>query len=75
MGLAPKLGLLAAFDLSAAIRPAYVALMCVGAVIGFVISAVLLGMIYFGMFTPVGLLFRLSGRDPMERKIDKSAKS
>ncbi|MCC6671377.1 MAG: hypothetical protein IT458_09970 [Planctomycetes bacterium] len=43
--------------------------------IGMVISFVLLGLIYYGMFTPVALWFRIIGRDPMHRRIDKAATS
>jgi hypothetical protein len=57
----------------AAIRPIFIALMVVTFPIGFVISHILLGFLYYGVFTPIGLLLRLSGRDSMGQKIDKSA--
>jgi hypothetical protein len=43
--------------------------------IGLVIAHVLLGVVYFGWITPVGLLMRLFGRDPMHRRLDRSAAS
>jgi hypothetical protein len=32
-----------------------------------VVSPVVLGLLYFGMFTPIGWAMRLAGRDPMAR--------
>lgn len=43
--------------------------------IGLVVSEVLLAVIYFGVFTPVALVFRLIGRDALERRIDRGAAS
>jgi hypothetical protein len=43
--------------------------------IGWVMSHVLLGIIYYGLFTPVGRLMRLFGYDPMERRFDGAAAS
>ena len=40
-----------------------------------VVSTLLLGLIYYGLFTPVGLLFRVLGRDSMNRKFDPTADS
>ena len=43
--------------------------------IGFVVSFVLLAAFYFLLLTPLGLIFRLIGRDPLCRRFDKNAKS
>ena len=43
--------------------------------IGFVISHVVLAIVYYGVFAPIGLVRRLFGRDPMTRRFDPSAKS
>lgn len=43
--------------------------------IGITVSFVLLAVFYYLLITPVGLFFRLIGRDLMERKFDDSAKS
>jgi hypothetical protein len=43
--------------------------------IGFVISHVILGFVYYVVFTLVGLVMRLVGYDPMHRKLDPAAKS
>ena len=41
--------------------------------IGWVVSHVLLGLIYFGLLTPIGFLMRVFGYDPMERRFDRTA--
>jgi ABC-type uncharacterized transport system permease subunit len=43
--------------------------------IGYVVSHVIMGVIYFGVVTPVGLIMRALGKDPMTRTYDKAAKS
>ena len=43
--------------------------------IGFVLFPLLVGLIYYGLFTPIGLLFRLAGRDPMKRRFEPDAAS
>ena len=43
--------------------------------IGLIISFILLAIIYYCLLTPLGLIFRLIGRDSLQRKFDKSAKS
>jgi hypothetical protein len=41
--------------------------------LGWVVSHVLLGIIYFGVMMPIGLAMRLLGRDPMTRRFDRQA--
>ena len=55
------------------LRPLYVALSLLGAPIGFVVSYVIMAIIYYGILTPIGLAMRLVGRDPLHRKFDRSA--
>lgn len=43
--------------------------------IGFVVSHVILGFVYYVVFTLVGLAMRMVGYDPMQRKLDPAAKS
>jgi hypothetical protein len=51
-----------------AVRPVYVAMMAVALPIGLVVSTVLMVIIYFLVLTPLGLLLRLFGHDPMGRR-------
>jgi hypothetical protein len=48
-----------------AVLPLYLVLMVLAYPIGWVVSHVLLRVIYYGIFTPVGILFRAVGRDPL----------
>jgi len=43
--------------------------------IGWTVSHLLLGFIYFFILTPIGLLLRLLGQDPMNRSFDPGAKT
>jgi hypothetical protein len=43
--------------------------------IGFVISHILLAIVYYLVFTPIGLVMRLFGYDPLTRRSDLSAES
>jgi hypothetical protein len=43
--------------------------------IGWVVSHLLLGVIFYGIVTPIGFLLRLCGRDPLQRKFDSQAKT
>ena len=40
-----------------------------------VISPLFLGLIFFLCIMPIGFLMRLSGKDPMQRRFDRTAKS
>ena len=68
VGLAGYCALASALGLVALVRPVFVGMTLIGWPIGMVVSTVLLSLIYFLMFTPLGLLFRLIGRDAMRRK-------
>jgi hypothetical protein len=43
--------------------------------IGWTISHLLLAAIFYGVVTPIGWILRASGRDPLFRSFDRSAKS
>lgn len=75
LGLGAAMGLCALLNLTVLIKPVYVVMMLVSWPIGVVLSTVLLALIYYLLFTPVALLFKLLGRDPMNRKIDRNATS
>lgn len=56
-------------------RYIYVTLMAVTLPIGFVISLILMTVFYFGLITPLGMIFRLIGRDALRRRFDPHAQS
>jgi hypothetical protein len=55
------------------IRPVFTAWMRLAYPIGWVVSHSLLALIYFLVITPIGLIMRLFGRDPMQRRFNRSA--
>lgn len=58
-----------------ALRPLYVAMSAIGYPIGLVVGTVALGFVYYLVITPIGLVFRLIGRDPLCRAWDPRAAS
>ena len=48
-----------------AIRPIFIGWMAAAYPIGWVVSRIILGVIFYGLFTPVAFLFRLIGRDAL----------
>ena len=62
--VSPRLGL-----------PLYVVLTALTFPLGIVISYVVLGILFFGVMTPIGMLFRLMGRDALQRGFDPKRES
>jgi hypothetical protein len=58
-----------------AILPIFVLLTIVTYPIGFVLSHVIMGSLFYLLVSPIGIIFRLTGRDPMERRWDPAAES
>ena len=58
-----------------AIKPLFVGWIVAAYPIGWTISHVLLALIYYVILTPIGLLLRAGGTDPMERTLDAEAKT
>jgi hypothetical protein len=54
-------------------KPIYVLMSVATYPIGFVMSYVIMGLLYFGMFAPIAIVFRMIGRDTMGRRYDRSA--
>ena len=63
------------FVVPAANRVLYLTLVVITTPIGLVLSFVIVGALFYGMFTPVGLFFRLIGRDPLKLKFDPAAET
>ena len=57
------------------VLPIYRGLMTITFPIGFVVSHVLMALIYYGVFTPIGVLMRLAGKDPLRLKRSRGADS
>ena len=56
-------------------RPLYLGWMYGAMPIGWTVTHVMLALIYYLLFTPIGLIMRALGRDSMERRIDRQAKT
>ena len=57
----------------AAGRRLYVAWMRAAAPLGFTFSHLVLAVVYYAVLTPIGLVLRLAGRDPLQRRFDRQA--
>jgi hypothetical protein len=56
-------------------RPLFVGLSLLAFPIGWVVSHLVLAILFYGVLTPVGLLFRVLGRDPLERPFQSEMRS
>lgn len=54
-------------------RYVYVGWMIAVFPIGWVVSHILLAVMFYGIVTPIGLIMQLCGRDPMRRRFDPDA--
>jgi len=57
------------------LKPIYLGWMAFAYVLGWVNTRLILGVFFYLVITPVGLIMRLLGRDPLLRKFDRSAVS
>ncbi len=57
------------------LAPVYRAWMTLALVMGFVMTRVILTVLYLGLFTPIGLIARLLGRDLLEQRWNPRAQS
>ncbi len=48
----------------------FLALVCISFPIGLVVSQLVIALLFFGLFVPIGLLLRRFGQDPLERVSD-----
>jgi hypothetical protein len=57
------------------LKPVFLALVLVSLPIGLVVGELAMLLIFFGVFLPIGLCFRIMRRDSLQRKLDRQAKS
>ena len=57
------------------LRPIHYPWMALAIVLGYLMTNVLLTIVFFLVVTPTGLLMRLFGRDPMQRNLDRSTET
>jgi hypothetical protein len=68
LGLVAAIVGLLGLALPRSIRPIYVGWMIAAFPIGWVVSHLILALIFYGLFTPLAALFRLTGRDTLHRR-------
>jgi len=57
------------------LKPVFLTLSIAAMPVGLVIGELAILSIYFGIFLPLGLIFRLIGRDALQRQIDRNSDS
>ena len=57
------------------IKPIYKAAIFIAHILGWINTRIILGLIYYLLFTPASLIMKLIGKDPLNRKFDKEAKT
>jgi len=75
-----SVGVAAVFAVITLVKPGLLAglnrlWMKLGILLGKIVSPIALGVLFFVVITPIGLLIRLSGKDPLRLKFDPEAKS
>ena len=55
--------------------PVYLGLTILAYPIGFVLSHVIMGTLFFLMITPLGIVLKLIGKDPLHRSFDPEAET
>jgi hypothetical protein len=55
------------------LKPIYKAWMSFAVVMGFIMTRVILTVLYFGMFTPIAFVAKILGKDLLEERWDKNA--
>ena len=73
-------GISGAFALVSVIKPSVLAVpnrlwMKLGLLLAKVVSPIALGILFYLVFMPIGLLMRIGGKDPLRLKFDRDAKS
>ena len=58
-----------------ALRPIWVVLMVVNYPIGWLVTHLIMAIIFYFVVSPVGVIMRMTGRDPMERAFNRQAKT
>jgi len=74
------LGIAVVFAIIAIWKPALLAVLNrlwtkLGVLLGKVVSPIALGILFYGVITPIGIVMRLTGKDPLRLKFDSGADS
>lgn len=67
--------LISAIAAPAVLRPVFIVWMKVGHVLGWINTRLLLGIVFYLVIAPTGIVLKLLGKDPLKRKYDKNGMS
>ena len=67
--------LISAIAVPAVLRPVFIVWTKVGHVLGWINTRLLLGIVFYLVIAPTGILLKLLGKDPLKRKYDKNGLS
>ena len=67
--------LISAIAAPAVLRPVFIVWMKVGHVLGWINTRLLLGIVFYLVIAPTGIVLKLLGKDPLKRKYDKNGLS
>jgi hypothetical protein len=56
-----------------ALAPVHKGWMWIGHVLGWINTRILLGIVFYGLVTPIGLIFRMMGKDTMRQAFSESS--
>lgn len=57
------------------LAPAHKGWMWIGHVLGWINTRILLGIVFYGLVTPIGLIFRVMGKDTMRQAFSEGSQS
>ena len=72
-GTAGLLSLVLAVVAPRLMRPVHLVISKIGHALGWVNTRLILGIMYYSLFTPIALFMKLIGRDPLARRFDPEA--
>lgn len=55
------------------LAPVHKGWMWIGHILGWINTRILLGIVFYGLITPIGIVFRLMGKDAMRQAFSKSS--
>ena len=74
IGIGPTLMVLG-IVLPSVLLPIHKAWMWIGHVLGWINTRIILGIVFYGLVTPIGIVFRLMGKDTMQQAFAESSQS
>jgi hypothetical protein len=75
LAAAGALGVVAGLLFPGSVRWLYTAMMALAFPVGWLFTRLLLAALFYGLITPLGIVFRLLGRDPLRLRLDAARSS